>query len=45
MKELSKKFKEEENHLLEQNKLCIHLKSDIETLKNDLVNAQKTINW
>lgn len=44
-KELSKKLKEEENKLLEQTKLCLNLKSDNETLKNDLVNAQKTINW
>jgi len=44
VKELIKKFKEEENQLLEQSKLCTDLKSNVETLKNDLVSAQKTIN-
>ncbi|VVC24338.1 Hypothetical protein CINCED_3A012898 [Cinara cedri] len=42
--ELVKKLKEEENQLLEQAKLCTDLKSDVETLKNNLTCAQKSIN-
>ncbi|CAH1738003.1 unnamed protein product [Aphis gossypii] len=43
IKELVKKCKQEENQLLEQTKLCTILKSDIETLKNDLTQAHNTI--
>uniref|UniRef100_A0A2S2NFH3 GRIP and coiled-coil domain-containing protein 2 n=1 Tax=Schizaphis graminum TaxID=13262 RepID=A0A2S2NFH3_SCHGA len=43
IKELVKKCKQEENQLLEQTKLCTVLKSDIETLKNDLTHAHSTI--
>jgi len=44
VKELIKKSKEEENQLLEQSKLYTDLKFNVETLKKDLVSAQKTIN-
>ncbi|XP_025202038.1 GRIP and coiled-coil domain-containing protein 2 [Melanaphis sacchari] len=43
IKELFKKCKQEENQVLEQTKLCTILKSDIETLKNDLTHAHDTI--
>lgn len=43
IKELTKKYKKEEDQLLEQTKLCSDIKSDVETLKSDLACAQKTI--
>lgn len=43
IKVLAKKFKEEENQLLEQTKLCTGFKSDIEVLKNEIAYSQKTI--
>lgn len=44
VKELTKKYKKEEDQLLEQTKLYTDIKSDVETLKNDLACAHKTIN-